>query len=427
MVVKPVGNLNLRPSVLASQLKGPEKQKVGDFIKQINGMKGLTKEGKEGALASLKKMDQNAVVTKDYVENAFEPSKYNIVDLKGAASSDMEHLHFEALNEILNEESFWKAIAEQMGLSADSDAWKQIKKVYERSSAGQSSTARGLSPEVRDAFEDMGMFDGNRIDGDALEMFVDDPLHELATARAELMAGTPADDYVYRSYQRLFPEADYLPEQIKGQYMEFGVAHPDAPGYYRHFDLSEEPLTAHVRGTTNADYALLPDDTDLTLDPNSFLIEELQSDAAKKAGTAGVLHQPHATAFKAAIQKALELGNDTVYMPTARTIATVRGKRDESFAPIYDQEVVRHGIEPLSRIEGVVVEPVMFDDVNMKTMERYPVQAYHKIKISPEARQEILEGQGQSLPGFAGGGSVDVPAFDPGASLMYAMSRYGVK
>jgi len=114
-------------------------------------------------------------------------------------------------------------------------------------------------------------------------------------------------------------------------------------------------------------------------------------------------------------------------MPTARTIASIRDKATESFAPIYDQEVVRHGIEPLSRIEGVVVEPVMFDDVNMKTMERYPVQAYHKIKISPEARQEILEGQGQSLPGFAGGGSVDVPAFDPGASLMYAMSRYGVK
>ena len=427
MVVKPVGNLNLRPSVLASHLKGPERQKVGDFIKQINGMKGLTKEGKEGALASLKRMDQNAVVTKDYVENALEPSKYNIVDLKGAASSDAEHLHFEAVNEILNEKSFWQAIAEQMGLSPDTDAWRQIKKAYERSSAGQSATTRGLSPEVRDVFEDMGMLSGNRIDGEWLELFIDEPLFELAAARAEQMAGTATDDYVYRSYQRLYPEEDYLPEQIKGQYMEFGVAHPDAPGYYRHYDLSEEPLTAHIRGTSNAEFANLPKDaiveydTTIGLDPNSFLIEELQSDAAKKAGAAGVLHQPHATAFKAAIQKALEQGHDTVYMPTARTIASIRDKATESFAPIYDQEVVRHGIEPLQRIPGVSVEPVTYEAVEG------PATAYHKIKISPEARKEILEGQGQSLPGFAGGGSVDAQAFDPGASLMYAMSRYGAR
>ena len=52
-VVKPQGNLNFTPSVLAEMLKGPEKQKLGDFIKQVKGMKGLTAEGKKSTMAAL--------------------------------------------------------------------------------------------------------------------------------------------------------------------------------------------------------------------------------------------------------------------------------------------------------------------------------------------------------------------------------------
>lgn len=438
MVVKPVGNLNLRPSVLASQLKGPEKQKVGDFIKQINGMKGLTKEGKEGALASLKKMDQNAVVTKDYVENAFEPSKYNIVDLKGASDDVTAHLENEAEEMVGNDPDLYEKFAEYVGVANHPDSTDVLRNLFfwARYPDRLKGTIVGMPETLRKRLFDMDILSSPgpdaRVNRQVFNTLFDE-FHtqrvdqELEYLRTHYEDHALPNEYSYRDYQRLYPEAEYLPEQIKGEYMEFGVAHPDAPGSYRHYQAAEEPLTAHVRGTSNAEFALLPDDTSVDLDPNSFLIEELQSDAAKKAGTAGVLHQPHATAFKAAVQKALELGHDTVYMPSARTIASIRGKPDESFAPIYDQEVVRHGIEPLQRIEGVTVEPVMFDDVNMATMEPVPTTAYHKIKISPEARQEILEGQGQSLPGFAGGGSVDVPAFDPGASLMYAMSRYGVK
>jgi hypothetical protein len=423
-VVKPVGNLNLRPSVLASQLKGPEKQKVGDFIKQINGMKGLTKEGKEGALASLKKMDQNAVVTKDYVENAFEPSKYNIVDLKNASESASAHLDYEARRMTEDDPDFYEKFAEFMDLKHNPAAPEELEALlfhaYERDVLEE--IIKDMTPDTRQLLYQRGILNrptaDARLERTVLENYHDEFSNDLMQMNLEHLRtfSDDVDGYAYRDYQRLYPESEYRPEEIKGQYMEFGVAHPDAPGSYRHYELADEPLASHVRGTSNAEFAILPDDTDLTLDPNSFLIEELQSDAAKKAGTAGVLHQPHATAFKAAIQKALELGNDTVYMPTARTIASIRGKPDESFAPIYDQEVVRHGIEPLSRIEGVSIEPVMFDDVEG------PATAYHKIRISPEARKEILEGQGQSLPGFAGGGGVDF-----GQLLVDAYNKHGAR
>ena len=111
----------------------------------------------------------------------------------------------------------------------------------------------------------------------------------------------------------------------------------------------------------------------------------------------GPLHQAHATAFKAAVQHALEQGHDTIYLPTADTIGYVRNKEGASFAPIYDQEVVNHGLAPLSRVPGVSVEPIMSPEESI---------AYHKIKISPEARDEILEGKGQAFPGFAVGGAI---------------------
>jgi hypothetical protein len=428
-VVKPVGNLNLRPSVLASQLKGPEKQKVGDFIKQINGMKGLTKEGKEGALASLKKMDQNAVVTKDYVENAFEPSKYNIVDLKGAADDAMVHLENEAEHMTENDPELWEKFAEYIGVADDPHAAVALDLLVGESDLTKQfvkETLEKVSPETRAILKESGIIMPNgMVNANELGTWYDEFHFDLFDTNFEYLRTNADDlitpgDYAHRDYQRLLADT-YDPDTV-GAYVEKGVAHPDAPASYRHYPESDEPLTSHFRGTGGGARMRMPDDGDIRMDPNSFLIEELQSDANKIAPAAGILHQPHATAFKAAVQHALEQGHDTVYMPTARTIAHIRPSyTQESFAPIYDQEVVRHGIEPLSRMEGVSVEPVTYEAAEG------PATAYHKIKISPEARKEILEGQGQSLPGFAGGGSVDAPTFNPGDALLYAMSRYGAR
>jgi len=431
MVVKPVGNLNLRPSVLASQLKGPEKQKVGDFIKQINGMKGLTKEGKEGALASLKNMDQNAVVTKDYVENAFEPSKYSIVDLKGAADDATAHLETEAQHMVDDDPDLYEKFADYIGLGHQPEAGDVVGSLlfHARDPEKLEATIKSMPETVRKHLFDMDILSSpgpdarvnRQIINNAFETFESDMVNfHLEGLRAYHGENALPSDYSYRDYQRLLAD-HYFPETV-GEYVEKGVAHPDVPYTYYHFPESDEPLTAHFRGTGGGARAILPDDTDIPIDPNSFLIEELQSDTGKirymgqKPEAKSYMHQPHATAFKAAVQHALQQGHDTVYMPTARTIATVRGKPAESFAPIYDQEVVRHGVEPLSRIEGVSVEPVMFDDVEG------PATAYHKIRISPEARKEILEGQGQSLPGFAGGGGVDF-----GQLLVDAYNKHGAR
>jgi hypothetical protein len=66
------------------------------------------------------------------------------------------------------------------------------------------------------------------------------------------------------------------------------------------------------------------------------------------------------------------------------------------YAPIYDKEVIKYGLNPLREIPGVEVSPI--DDL------------YHEITISPEAKAAILGGRGQKTPGYAEGGVVD---YDP--------------
>lgn len=429
MVVKPVGNLNLRPSVLATALKGPEKQKVGDFIKQINSIKGLTKEGKEGALAALKAMDQNQVVTKQFVEDSFTPSKYNLVDLKGAADDPMAHLEVEAQRMVDEDPEIWEKFAEYMELAHEPRAAEDLEDLFLRSNSGSKSevnrAVRSLTPGVRSYLTERGILDeAGKLDKNMLQNYYDEFNTQMADTNLEYLRTNYEDlypeggDYAYGDYQRLINPGS-SGSYMEG-YVEKGVAHPEARPGYRHFPESEENLVAHFRGTSNPPALRVPVFTDefirtgggkmareVPVDPNAFVIEELQSDAAKRAGTSGVLHQPHATAFKAAIQHALEQGHDTVYVPTARTIGFARNTDAAPYASIYDQEVVNYGIAPLSRVKGVDIEPVMFED-----LDEFAAPAYHKIKISPEAREELLEGMGQSLPGFAGGGGVEASPFE---------------
>jgi hypothetical protein len=427
MVVKPVGNLNLRPSVLATALKGPEKQKVGDFIKQINGMKGLTKEGKEGALASLKAMDQNQVVTKQFVEDSFTPSKYNLVDLKGAADDPIAHLEVEAQRMVDEDPDIFEKFAEYMELTSHPKDAALLEELVSFSwdNARLKDAIKQMSPDTKDLLTRRGILDdAGKLDKSMLQNYYDEFNHQMTDTNLEYLRTNYEDlypgggDYAYGDYQRL------INPRSGGSYMEGyvekGVAHPEARPGYRHFPESEENLVAHFRGTSNPPALRVPVFTDeflrtgggkmaheIPVDPNAFVIEELQSDAAKRAGASGILHQPHATAFKAAIQHALEQGHDTVYMPTARTIGFARNTDAAPYTSIYDQEVVNYGIAPLSRVKGVEIEPVMFED-----LEEFAAPAYHKIRISPEAREELLEGMGQSLPGFAGGGSVEASPFE---------------
>jgi hypothetical protein len=95
--------------------------------------------------------------------------------------------------------------------------------------------------------------------------------------------------------------------------------------------------------------------------------------------------------FKAAVQHALENGADTVYYPSASEIAGVRNKPASAYAPIYDQQVVKEGLKPLLRIPGVSARML---------------GGYHEIDFTPEAKDFILKGEGQAVPGYAQGGAV---------------------
>lgn len=414
-VVKPKGNLNFTPSVLAEHLKGPERQKLGDFIKQIKGMKGLTAEGKKSTMAALERMDPNTVVTKQFVEDSFEPSRFGKIDLKNAAENADEHLERTAAVNLEGYDRDNRKLAEYIGMGDDPKYGDALTKYFETfHDTGImwpdefAEVMRGVfktyDPDTQQKFIAAGIFDqnGNHIPQVA-HNYASEFSHGLFDEEVNRLRKDGFGTYVYQDYQRLTdPHAE--------GYVEKGVTHPDAPSSYDHYELAEEPMVAHFRGTSSAEKAQLPghdwgsDPSGMVgkvrhhdLDPNSFLIEELQSDVQKRGRKKeGPLHQAHATAFKAAVQHALEQGHDTVYLPTAKTIAHVRGAEAESFAPIYDQEVINYGLAPLSRMKGVSVEPVTVDDIT----------AYHKIKFDPEAAKEILEGMGQSVPGFADGGSV---------------------
>lgn len=408
MIVKPKGNLNFTPSVLAEHLKGPDKQKLGDFIKQIKGMKGLTKEGKQSTLYTLEQLDPNKVVTKQFIEDRFEPSWYSKIDLKGAASDAEAHLAVEAENRVYGDETMPHRFAEYLGLeNLDEKAIQALDDLkYLNNEADRAvihdMLTKDFSPETIARLKELNILSyEDDVDTRFLNNLYDEFAHNRVDQELEYlrMNYEPSDEYAYADYQRLTKPGI-------GEYVEMGVTHPDAPALYRHYEEATEPMVAHFRGTSEAQRAASHPGIDwsglrgevkyLDLDPNSFLIEELQSDAQKGIKQIGPLHQAHATAFKAAVQHALEQGHDTVYLPTAKTIAHVRGEETASFAPIYDQEVINYGLAPLSRMKGVSVEPVTVDDIT----------AYHKIKIDPEAAKEILEGKGQSVPGFAAGGAI---------------------
>ena len=401
-IVKPEGNLNFRHSVVAEHLKGPEKQKVSDFIKQVKGMQGLTKEGKKAAMVELEAMDPNTVVTKQFVEDSFTPSKYNTIDLRGAANDAEEHLFHEAQNMVHDDPDYWDNFSSFIDVEPNSVFKSQLDKLAHTYATDKMQiVANGLEPELKQALRKLGVInDAGEINpgkfADLQEEYnslrMDETLEYLRTNYDRSDGG-----YAHEEFQRLnLP--DYAGYPV-GKYVEIGVSHPDAPGLYGHYPEASEPMVAHFRGTSNPESLYHPTEKEFTPGDNAFVIEELQSDAQKGVKQEGPLHQAHATALKAAVQHALEQGHNKVYLPTAETIGSVRDKPAASFAPIYDQEVVNYGLAPLSRVPGVKVNPIVTEGDN-------PITAYHEIDFSPEAIEEILSGKGQAFPGFAVGGAV---------------------
>jgi hypothetical protein len=401
----PLGNLNLQPAITADLLRGPDIQPVRNFIQQVQNLPGVTQEGLRTGLMAFEQMDPSFKISKENFVKELLPSSYDIVDLKGAAQ-DNQHVIDQAEEDFNDDPS---PIGKVIGLEGrELEAWssavlqhvndfdsfpKPVKKALAKQGI---ENAKDYETQYDDAYRE------------AIENFVQD--YNEYNFRSDDESG-----YTYANVQRL------VEPDMGNQYGEFGVAHPDQQGTYHHFDLAPEGVIGHFRGTYNPADPIVIDVADFPpsskrrklenqtfeTKPNSYVIEEIQSDAQKIAAQTGHLHQVHGVLFKAAIQKALELGATTVYLPTASVIASSRDPFDNNgqyiqhaqhvkkFAPIYDQAIVKEGLKPLLKIPGVT-----------STM----VNGYHEISFTPEAIERILYGQGQAVPGYKDGGQVSYPS-----------------
>lgn len=404
---QPKGSLNLRPSIDPVTLKGTGVQDVDNLINQLRGKPGVTKQGLERVAAQFEPGER---VTAAQFGERLPRSEYSTVDLASAVNDPFEHLLDDAQHMVNQDRGeLFVRMAEDAGL--DFSAGRFIQDIYDNGYdplnldhvevaeylTSRNPSTTNLEDLIGDLYRDTH--------SDAVDMTVE----QLQDMAAHGAYGDPGG-YSYRDYQRLVPE-----EMHEGQgYFEVGVTHPEMKDKYRHYPNAEN-LAGHIRGTFNPKN-LLSGATHYGSDfsspatieellggsaqraytfrpkPNSMVIEELQSDAAKNLGDTGALHQIHGTLFKGAIQHALEGGAETVYLPTAKAIGISRFTNPDDYRSIYDKEVIKGGLNPLRETPGVEVNPI--NDM------------YHEINFNPEARERILKGVGQKAPGFAQGGLV---------------------
>lgn len=387
-IVKPEGNLNFTPNISSTIFKGPETQTVSSFLNQLPSVPGLTASGLEQGLTKLNALDPNEKITKGALENLIAPSQYEKVDLMGRSNGNIEHFVDVAMENISPNEAL-DAMGVPRRLHADIQDYLGLGEDFNKLSPDV------ISPELKKYLERNGLL--NR---DELETRIYSTMHDLAYEQARDLAEAEGPSRGYADVQRLVD-----PDLTEDSYFEIGVKEPRYEGSYRHYEGAPKGTIGHVRGS------FLPEpymDDFVPIEgssanfginhPGAMLIEEIQSDANKGVKQTGPLHQVHGVLFKAAVQHALENGATTVYMPTALTIANVRGKSASAYAPIYDQQIVKEGINPLKKIKGVTVSE-MFDEDGNHVMNR--------IDFEPSAVKHILEGEGQKLPGYKIGGHVN--------------------
>jgi hypothetical protein len=357
---------------------------VRNFLQQVRSLPGVTQEGLTTGLMAFENMDPNRRMTKAEFVRELLPSSYDVVDLKNAAT-DNQHIRELVQEDFMDDQS---PIGYLLGLTDKQvDMWSDA--------IAEHGTEFDLYPaKIKRALAKKGIKDNdqyNKAYDAAYEAAIQQGIDDYRNYNME----ESEDGYMYGSTQRL------VETSMGDVYGEFGVVHPDQLGSYKHYDNAPEGTMGHFRGTYNpADPMTLKTAAgeEFETKPGSYVIEEIQSDAQKGTQQKGHLHQAHGILFKAAIQKGLELGADTIYLPTAEVIAEERNQKTSKFAPIYDQAIVKEGLKPLLKIPGVTSK--MFN-------------GYHEITFTPEAKEYILNGPGQTIPGYAKGGLVKKPMMPP--------------
>ena len=273
-VVKPEGNLNFTPFAAVENLKGPDIQTVGSFVNQIKGKPGVTAAGLEEGLAKLQYIDPEAKVSKEWFESQITPSKFEKVDLRGAASSDIEHYIDLAYDHVSPEDTFrW--------IGAPDSLLSQLDEVYQGDIGFNEA-----SPAVRKWIESSGGIDNFRDNvEEAHSNLIHDRALQLRADDAEIIDGSG-----YSQAQRLI-EPDFTESETPGSpgsYFELGVAHPGYTKSYRHYDSAPQGTVGHIRGSflpepymDDAVSIGVGDRSVRVNDPGAMLIEEIQSDANK--------------------------------------------------------------------------------------------------------------------------------------------------
>jgi hypothetical protein len=403
-IVKPEGNLNLTPIVRAESLKGPDKQTVGNFMRQVQSIPGVTKAGIAEALSHIKELDQTSLITKSEFEKLIPASQYSKVDLSDSAGVN-QHLLDEA-DELIHENAdlLYENISERLGLDPYENDNAYFLQQLDAGEVGLEDAPPGFLEAFGDTPENeiLNAFDSIKQE-EHTEL-----VNQYVMERME-DADEPQRN-VYQYDQRL--RANYK-NADEGDYFEIGVAHPEAQTEYHHYN-GEENLFGHARGSfIRADASpedrllIVPySETTITAKPNSVVIEEIQTDSLKgeyktvegqlkrkHLPQKGILNQANSTVFKAAIQHALEGGADTVYLPTAKTVAShkERSLEEKQLVPVYDKQVVEEGLRPLLKVPGVTARKL---------------EGYWEIDFSPEAKEFILNLEGQTITGYNEGGVV---------------------
>ena len=466
---RPLGNLNIQPAIRAEALRGPDSQPVRNFLQQVRSLPGVTQEGLATGLMAFENMDPNRQMTKAEFVRELLPSSYEIVDLKNAAADSSAHYRSEAE---LHLEDDPEDIYNQLGLPEryheEFSEALQYKYGFEDLSAGLKKALKKL--KINNDGELTLAYD------EAYKSAVETTMEYMADMNNEEL-DLDENGYVYSNIQRLtgpnmgdvYGEFGVAHPDQQGEYTHYTSAPEGTMGHFRGTYNPADPMTLSTFGTTltperikqldkefkkafgsdlltdnnrlrnlkkliskpdftpgdahylnkyiednlNEDFEWTEDamvdkmqkiarkkveEASVETKPGSYVIEEIQSDVQKGAQQKGHLHQVHGILFKAAIQKGLELGADTIYLPTGEVIAKARNEKTSSFAPIYDQAIVKEGLKPLLKIPGVTSK--MFN-------------GYHEISFTPEAKEYILNGPGQTVPGYAKGGLVKKPMMPP--------------
>ena len=396
----PLGNLNIQPSITAEAFRGPDRQPVSNFLQQVKNMPGVTQEGLKTGLMAFANMDPSRQITKAEFARELLPSSYDIVDLANSASRNEHDLEY--IDDHLDDDDVLDQFKETHNIPANLRDDIATYMAYDEFSGALQKYLAKKGMRNEEEFN-------NALAAVRQEMV--DAEYENYMAENYPEDNITGEPYRYRTTQRLALDS------AGDKYSEFGVTHPDQTESYTHYPQAPEGVIGHVRGTYNPDgLEVKTTDADIfTTKQNSYVIEEIQSDAQKNSQQVGHLHQVHGVLFKAAIQKALESGADTVYLPTAKVIASerpdvqgwearpddrgltmqvpIRKDTTSKFKPIYDQAIIKEGLKPLLKIPGVTSKLVSDGD-------------YHEINFTPEAKEYILNGPGQTIPGYKKGGRI---------------------